>query len=245
MARKKKERPAGAPDWMVTFSDMMTLLLCFFVIIVSFSEIKKDKRFYEVMQSLRVAFGGFEGLVGTITSDNVHKNTLIERLEELELPSPVKKQGDADDPGIEGRKWRVTDVREGTKIVVGGQITFDRFGATLKTEARALIAKTADALRGQNLKIAVTGHTTREPLPPDSPYMDKMELSYARAKAVRDELEANGVRPERILCVAAGDTEPLVAQAYTQRRRAENRRVEIIVTEDAIEDYEGKAIGNE
>ncbi len=245
MARKKKEQRAGAPDWMVTFSDMMTLLLCFFVILVSMSEIKKDKKFYEVMESLRVAFGGHQALVGAVQSDNTRKNSLIEMLMELQLPSPVKKQGDTDDPGIEGRKWRVTDVRHGTKIVVGGQISFGRFSATLMPEARRLIAKTADVVRGQNFKIAVTGHATREPLPPDSPHLDKMELSYARAKAVRDELEANGVRATRILCIAAGDSEPLLAQAYTEERRAENRRVEIVVTEDTVEDYEGTPIGGD
>ena len=41
MAKKQKCPPAGAPDWMVTFSDMTTLLLCFFVLIIAFSEIKK------------------------------------------------------------------------------------------------------------------------------------------------------------------------------------------------------------
>ena len=244
MARKRKRpAPGGVPDWIVTFSDLMTLLLCFFVILVAMSEIKQDKKFFEVMQSLRVAFGGYEGLIGSIPDDNVRKNTLIERLLKLNLPSPVKKQGDTEDPGIEGKKWRVTDVRDGTKITVGGTITFERFSAILMPEARALIARTADAIRGQNLKIAVTGHTTREPIPPQSPFRDKVELSYERARAVRDELGANGVRVERILCVAAGDTEPLTAQAYTEERRRENRRVEIVVTEDTIEDYRGTPIG--
>ncbi len=239
MAKKAKKQAAGAPEWMVTFSDMMSLLLCFFVILVSMSEIKSDQKFYEVMQSLRVAFGGYEALVGAIPGENLRKNTLIQRLEELELPSPQKNEGDVEDPGIDGLKWRVTDVREGTKIVVGGLITFDRFSADLKEEARELVARAAEALRGQNLKISVTGHTTREDLPPDSPFRGKIDLSFARAQAVRDELIANGVRAERIICVAAGDSEPLAAQAYTEQRRAQNRRVEIVVTEDTVEDYEG------
>ncbi|RJP35177.1 MAG: hypothetical protein C4547_09835 [Phycisphaerales bacterium] len=239
MAKKAKKQSAGTPDWMVTFSDMMSLLLCFFVILVSMSEIKSDQKFYEVMQSLRVAFGGYEALVGAIPGENQRKNTLIERLEALELPSPQKKEGDVDDPGIDGLKWRVTDVRQGTQIVVGGLITFDRFSAELKPQAQELVAKTAEALRGQNLKIAVTGHTTREDLPPDAAFPSKLELSFARAQAVRDELIAGGVRADRIMCVAAGDSEPLVAQAYTEERRAQNRRVDIVVTEDTVEDYEG------
>ena len=48
-------RPKGAPEWLVTYGDAMTLLLCFFVIIVSMSEVKKDERFQRVMERL-VAF---------------------------------------------------------------------------------------------------------------------------------------------------------------------------------------------
>lgn len=70
-------------------------------------------------------------------------------------------------------------------------------------------------------------------------YQDANALSYARARATAQELENSGVRRVRMLLVAAGDTEPLVRQAYTERRRAINRRVEILVTEELIEEYSG------
>ncbi|MBU0718682.1 MAG: OmpA family protein, partial [Planctomycetes bacterium] len=129
--------------------------------------------------------------------------------------------------------------------VVGGRITFDRFSATLKPEARELVAKTAERLRGYNTKILVRGHTTREPLPADSLYEDVRDLSYARARAVIREFEKNGVRGVRLIAVALGDTEPVVKQAYTEERRALNRRVEILVTEDLIEDYAGSTLEDE
>ena len=69
-----------------------------------------------------------------------------------------------------------------------------------------------------------------------------MDLSIARARAVADALHRNGIRPERIRIVGAGSTEPLVAQAYTEQRRALNRRVEIIVTEAIVEDYAGRPV---
>ena len=49
-------------------------------------------------------------------------------------------------------------------------------------------------------------------------------------------------REVRLVLVAVGDTEPLVRQAYTEGRRAVNRRVEILVTEDLIEDYAGTTL---
>ncbi|RME38088.1 MAG: hypothetical protein D6788_08100 [Planctomycetota bacterium] len=237
----KQEQPEGAPEWMVTYGDAMTLLLCFFVILVSMSEIKKNERFQEVVESLRRAFGGYKGAVGAVPIQNVSTNTLISKLLELEVPIVLKHKGDADEEGIHGREFRVTNVRDGLEVVVGGRITFDRFSAVLKPRGRTLIAQTAERLRGYNTKILIRGHATREPLPEDSLYKDARDLSYARAKAVADELIRHGVRPIRLVLVAVGDTEPLVRQAYTEQRRALNRRVEILVTEELIDDYAGRA----
>jgi len=176
--------------------------------------------------------------------ENVATNVLIERLLELEIPIVRKERGDSDEEGIHGRQFRVTNVRDGIEVVVGGRITFDRFSATLKPEARDLLAKAAERLRGYNTKILVRGHATREPLPDDSLYEDARDLSYARAKAVAWELEKNGVRRIRIVPMAVGDTEPLVRQAYTEERRALNRRVEVLVTENLIDDYAGSPLAD-
>lgn len=242
---KQQEAPKGAPDWMVTYGDTMTLLLCFFVIIVSMSEVKRDQRFQQVVESLRRAFGGYVGAVGAVPVQNESTNTLITQLLELEVPVVTDEKGDADEEGIHGRKFRVTNVRDGLEVVIGGRITFERFSATLKPEARALTSKTAEKLRGYNTKILVRGHTTHESLPADSLYRDVRDLSYARAAAVADELQRAGVRAARLLLVACGDTEPLVRQAYTEDRRALNRRVEIIVTDELIDDFAGAPLSRE
>lgn len=240
--RNKQEAPAGAPDWLVTYGDAMTLLLCFFVIIVSFSEIKENERFQEVMESLKQAFGGYPGAPGKAPTTDIAANTLIARLMELELPEESEKKGDSEDEGIHGRKIRVTNVRDGIEVVVGGRIAFERFSASLLPEARELLAAAAEQIRGYNTKILIRGHATREPLPADSMYDDARDLSFARAKAVANELQRHGVRGVRQTLVAVGDSEPLVRQAYTEERRALNRRVEILVTEDLIEDYAGTTL---
>jgi len=235
----RQQTTQGAPEWLLTYGDAMTLLLCFFVILVSMSEIKQDQRFQVVMESLRRAFGGYVGSVGSLPMQDTPTNTLIQKLLELEVPIYRKEQGDSDEEGIHGKKFRVTNVREGLEVVVGGRITFGRFSATLQPEARDLLAKTAERIRGYNTKILVRGHATREPLPPDSLYENARDLSYARARAAAQVLIENGVRPVRLALVAVGDTEPLVRQAYTEERRALNRRVEVLVTEDLIDDYAG------
>lgn len=161
------------------------------------------------------------------------------------MPVRTEKMGDSEEEGIHGKKIRVTNVRNGIEVVVGGRITFERFSATLLPEGRALVAKTAERLRGYNTKILIRGHATREPLPEDSIYEDARDLSYARARAVADELEKNGVRCIRMTLVTVGNTEPLVRQVYTEERRALNRRVEILVTEDLVEDYAGSTLADD
>ena len=222
----------------------MSLLLCLFVALVSMSEVRHD-RFQQAATSLQRAFGGFQGDVGDLPVEAESLNTLIAKLSELEVPKFTDKKGDSPDEGIRGRNFRVTNVREGLQIVVGGKISFDRFGANLKPEARELVAQTAERIRGYNTRIVVRGHATREPLPDGAPFKDARDLSYARAKAVARELEEAGVRRVRILVVAVGDGEPLARQAYTEERRALNRRVEILVTEDLVDDYAGSSLADE
>ena len=235
MPKKKPKQEAGIPEWVVTFGDMMSLLLCFFVIIVSMSEIKKDEKFQQVMQSLRKAFGN-SGEIHAVMTEPLDPNSLLQKLQEIVIP-PKPAHGDADDPGIQGRVFRVTDVREGIHVEIGGRITFDRFSDVLKPEAERLIEQVAAKTVGHNTIIKITGHTTREPLPKDSAWSDQWALSYARADAVKRVLVRNGIRPARIRLVAAGAEAPVLRQAYEEREIALNRRVEIVVTEATIDDY--------
>lgn len=254
MPVRKAEISQGAPGWVVTYADFVTVLLCFFIALVSMGDIKKE-RFQQAVESLQGAFGGFTGFRGgsETTSDYGNpKNTLIQRLSELETPPAKNKTGDSEnrgrnttEEGMRGQEFCVTTVRDGLRIVIGGPIAFDRFGAELKPEARELIANTAERIRGYHTKVLVRGHATNEPLSPGSPFRNPRDLSYARANAVARELEENGVRAARIQAVAAGDTEPLVRQAYTEERRVLNRRVEILVTEDLVNDYDGSMSADE
>ena len=115
MARREKKVSKGAPDWMVTYGDMMTLLLCFFVILLSMSEMKKDKKFHEVMDSIRAAFG-YDGTIGVVPIMATSKNSLVEQLNKVVLPDNTKHEGDSDEEGIDGRVFRVTNVRDGVQL---------------------------------------------------------------------------------------------------------------------------------
>lgn len=242
MGVKKPVAPSGAPEWMCTFSDLMSLLLCLFILILAFSEVKQDRKYAEAVESLRTTFGGDAQLTGSVLQLLDPKNTLIQRLTAVDVSAWDRKEGDAEEQGVEGKHWRVTDIRKGVRVEIGGKISFERFSATLMPGAQRLIVGASESIRGLTSKVTVRGHATREPLPPDAAYSDPTDLSYARAKAVAEELVRNGVDPKRIRIEACGDSEPLVAQAYTPERLAQNRRVEIIVTEDTVDEYRGEPI---
>ena len=239
MPKKKKPPPAGAPEYMVTYGDMMTLLLCFFVIIVSMSEMKEDQKFQQALESIKRALG-LSGGIGVTAAQVPPTNTITQQLNTLILRKPELNEGKTVDDGIEGQDPSVTMVRDGLQYTIGGKISFETGRARLLDGARTHLAEFAPSLRGFNYKIRVRGHATPKPAKLYAPFKSLDELSFARATAVKDFLVEQGVREERITVEACGASEPLRAQAYDEESRAINRRVSIIVTESLVEEYEGR-----
>jgi chemotaxis protein MotB len=226
---------------MVTFSDTMGLLLCFFIALVSMSEIRRD-RFHQAVDSIHRAFGGV-GRPRDGISARPEKNSLLDRL----LALGANPTAPEPDDSIEAlrRSIRVIRHAKGLEIVVSGETCFDPVSATLKSEAKEMIAKVADLLHGYDTKLVVRGHAEQLPLPPDAMYRNGRDLSYARAAAVADELQQRGIRGARLSVVATGDTEPLIKQANSDSEHALNRRVQILVTEDLADDIaEGEPVSS-
>ncbi|MBN1436461.1 MAG: OmpA family protein [Sedimentisphaerales bacterium] len=238
MAKKQKKAPEGAPDWMVTYGDMMTLLLCFFVILVSLSEIKQDERFQEAMESIKRAFG-YMGGAGAVPSQDMPTNSMVSSLEEIVSRRFQLQEGQSSDEGIEGESSSVVNIRQGPDFVIGGRIAFEMGRARLLEGAQEELRSFAARVIGMNTKIRVRGHAMMKPEELYAPYASLDDLSYARAVAVKAFLVSLGIREERITLEACGAGELLRTQAYDEESRAMNRRVEIIVTENLIEDYQG------
>ena len=236
MAKKKcKCPPEGAPAWMLTYGDMMTLLLCFFVLIVSFSEIKKEDRWQAVVEEIQKAFG-MKGGGGKLPTKDDPALSLIERVEAMRLEfNTIPKHSNTDDPGMEGREREVTTVRRGMLFAVGGRVTFEPGSADLDQQARRRLRQAAELIRGRNHVVEGRGHTAMGELGHAAGYDDLRELSLARAKAVEDYLTSDevGLRPERFRLVAVADREPLQHRGYQAAEQVNNRRVEV---------FEGEAL---
>jgi len=241
MAKDKcKCPPAGAPEWVVTYGDMMTLLLCFFVILVSLSEIKKEDQYRAVVEAVQKAFG-MKGGGGAMPTKENPEMSLIERLDEVQLQRKKETEhSNADDPGIEGREREVTRVRDGQKFAVGGRITFEPGASELTSLAKRSLRTVAAEFRGNNTKIELTGHAASREISVNSQYKDLWTLSFARAKAVMDYLvsEEVGIRSERIRLVANANYEPVKKKVFGWAQLEPNRRVEIYVIEALVSDFD-------
>ncbi len=240
MGKKCKCPPVGAPEWVLTYGDMMSLLLCFFIILVALSEIKKEDEYRAIVAEVKKAFG-MKGGGGKIPSTDDPKLSLMKRLEELQLrQSPHKQPSNTDDPGMDGKNPQVTRVREGMLFTQGGRVTFEPGSADLTNKAIRDLQSVAGLVRGYNNKIEVRGHAATMELGVQSAYPDLWTLSYARAKAVMDYLASSeiGIRSDRIRLVANADSEPLVQRVYTPAGQEPNRRAEILVMEALTRDFQ-------
>ena len=239
MAKKKKQAEEGAPLWVVTYGDMMSLLLCFFVILVAMSEVKKDETYRKVMESIKEAFG-YAGGIGTVPTNDSPENSMVAQLETITIKNMDMKVGESPDDGMEGRSTTVRKIREGLEFTLGGLTAFDEAGASLLPDAKRDLDFISGHIIGQNTKLEIRGHTAREVIAMDSTtYQDDWDLSYARARAVAEYLRDKGIRMERVRLTACGASEPIKVQAYDTKSKASNRRVEIIVTEALVQEFTG------
>jgi chemotaxis protein MotB len=224
---------------MVTYGDMMTLLLCFFVLLLAMSEIREDEKFQEVVESIQQAFG-YQSGVGVIPGRMPSRTVFMQPNRKMHIPNLDNYLGEIATDSIQEESVKAQTVRDGVKIIVGGKVSFKRFDASLTTSAVEALTRVAEMIRGHSNKVEIYGHTTNEPLPADSEFSSFRQLSYARAATVGELLIEAGLDRRQLRFVACGDTEPLVAQAYIEEARAVNRRVEILVREADVKDFQGK-----
>ena len=239
MAKRKKKEAAGVPEYMVTYGDMMTLLLCFFVIIVSMSEVKENERFQKVMESIKRAFG-YAGGAGHIPGTAPPTNSMTSLFTDLTTHRADMRRGKSAEDGIEGQNPSVQTIRPGTTFNFGGTVAFEPGRARLLDGVKRRLDAFAENIRGYNFKMRISGHATPKPQSHYAPFESLNDLSHARAEAVRKYLIEKGLRPERLTTEACGANDPLKRQAYDEDTKAMNRRVSIIVTEKLVKDYQGE-----
>ena len=225
MAKRKEDPPEGAPEWLLTYGDMITLVLCFFVLLFSMSEIKADK-LTRTMQAFQSQFGVLPRFKASVQIF-VQPRTLTQ------TEANVLRNGP---PGV-NLNVEAIDQGKKMKIAIAGKQLFRQNEAILLPAGRTYLQTyIAPELKGYENKIEVRGHTAAAPSGTESSFRDEWELSYARAYAVmRYLVDTCGIEERRFRVVAAGSTEPITSN-LTPMGQERNRRVEIVMTEEFISD---------
>jgi chemotaxis protein MotB len=136
------------------------------------------------------------------------------------------------------RKPSLIAIHDGNRQMEGTVITFAADSAELDEEAKEKLKRLIPSLLGKRYKIEIRGHAMRRPLPPDSPYADAWQLSYARCVATMKFLEQQGVDPELIRLSQAGVYEPFTLRLEPEKQ-ALNARVELYVLSEFADDLMG------
>jgi chemotaxis protein MotB len=204
--------------WAVTYGDLMSYLMIFFLVLFSFSIAKTDKtktrKYEESLVNIQKAFGG------KIDDKRVERAKAQER--EDTVADKIKQSMESSQMSnlvqIDSNERRV-------RLVLTEAVLFDSGRAVLKERAKEVLKPILDELKKVPNDVLVEGHTDNVPIHKGR-YATNWELSMARAYSVIGFMEENGMNPKRLAGSGYGENRP-AAENTTVAGRAKNRRIEI------------------
>ncbi len=232
--RKRNKSPEETGSWMDTYGDMVTLLLCFFVLLYSISTIDQAK-WVQIVQSfnpeaVEEAQQSLEEGASGSSSENVNLNSFDNLYEQL------KASVDAAGLSSEVELYKGDGY---TFITFRNSVFFDGDSSVIREEGKVILDQFSAIVSGvsEEIKeIQVLGHTTQEdPNSPNNPEVDRMLSAERSARVVAYVQQRTNISPDKLVSVGYGQYRP-IAPFDTEENRAKNRRVEIIITKsDAVQ----------
>jgi chemotaxis protein MotB len=230
MAKKKKYPVEYMPNteaWMTTFADLISLMLTFFILLISMSTMDKTG-LADIETSFRDAVSVFNAGDGTelqmIPPFAMQK--MISR-QEMMLAMRQNSHLMLKNSALE-HKVKGIIIKGRLYLRIPDSVLFNKGSATLKPEQIRALKKLAQMLALMPGKIRVQGHTNVNPDLSDSKFSDPWTMSLARAASVLHVLEGEGVDPARLSLAGYGPSRPVSTEA-TPFGRSKNRRVEIMI----------------
>jgi chemotaxis protein MotB len=225
----KKEDTKGA--WMVTFTDLVSLLLTFFVMLFSMSTVQIDK-WEAVTDSLSTTLNPTKTeAVATTTAEYNISTVFRQRAINLEYLQAVLDEKVAGDPILGRTLIQLLDDR--LLISLPGDLLFGSGSKTLSPRAIETMLKIGDVLRHVSNQVVITGHTDPEPAAGQD-YASNWELSLFRAIAVGNALRKSGFTQD-FLAYGYGDSGYDQLPAIPEEQKtALARRVDIMVLQTGV-----------
>lgn len=254
MGKSKVEKDTSE-RWLLTYADLMNLLLILFIIFFAMSQVDTQK-FQQLSQSLGMAFGNGSASLSAIQGGG-SGNSLIDF--PATAPSPVipsqleEQQMEAIQGEIsqmvksEGLSADVSVVMHdrGIVITINEKVLFKSGSSEIEKESQEKVIKIGKDILSQiqNKYIRVEGHTDNVPIK-SVLFPSNWELSAARATNVlRILVEQAGIDPKTISAVGYGEYTPLVPNTSDQNR-AKNRRVDIVILRESFSQGEASTDNN-
>jgi len=239
MARKKKADEPTPSTWLNTYSDMITLCLCFFVILFNPDEVTQAQ-LDAISDSVRQ--GGIGSMAGGFTLSagrNADLGNTIMALPSMErgrvMGTAMRKAVSVFSPEIRSNKIKVTHDERGLVITLAGDAFFYPASARINIEAtRDILLRLGTYLASPELrgrKFRIEGHTDDTAVDPNGPWEDNWQLSVERSRAVLRYLSDLGINENNFQIAGFAATVP-VSSNDTEEGRANNRRVDVIILDE-------------
>jgi chemotaxis protein MotB len=264
-SRKRGGRRRGGPAaeggederWLLTYADMITLLMALFMVLFSISSVNTSK-FETLQRALDEAFSGriLPGGKGITEAGGAEKSTEMAQASPPipalkvvgQMPQTAAQTVAQEDEDFEALKHKIdtyakqhgisnqidTTLRQRGLVirVLTDKLLFDTSEAIVKPPGGALLGRVAHLLTADNHAIAVEGHTDSLPISTDR-YPSNWELSTARASSVVRTLAGAGVLARRFEAAGYAALHPIDSNT-TDNGRSRNRRVEIVLLRQGL-----------
>ena len=235
--RRQEESSGGSPEWLTTYSDLVTLLLCFFILLFSFSSVDAEK-----FRTIMASFQGGSGVLDGGTSLDIPINTIEDYMDvESDLKSLIEHLDEYVETLGLGERLEIKPEERGIVIRFMDNVLFDSGSAEIKPESLEILKSVAELLNREEFssrQIKVEGHTDSDPILRSSKFPTNWELSSARATNVlRYLVEVEGIEGIRISSSGYSYYRAILPND-TPENKAKNRRVDIVILRDAYVELE-------
>ena len=239
MARKKKQAEEASQLWMTTYTDMVQLMLCFFVALFNPEDVDSSQIAAMISTFQNRGLGANIGGNTLSSGMSADLGNTINSLPSMErgraLGMALRRAVSLFQPEVRSNKVKVTQDERGLVISLASDAFFNPASARVNIdETREILVRVAALLNSNEVggrKARIEGHTDAVDVDPAGPWQDNWQLSAERARAVLRYLADFGVDERRFQVAGFADTMP-VSSNESPEGRAYNRRVDIVIIDE-------------
>jgi len=236
------EESRSVPPWIITFADMVTLLMVFFILLFAIGTVEQDK-WRQIKESLREALGadaieelgtrqGLDVIQTQVDEQTVHAVDEVGAMVNREMEDIISEVEEFVFKNKLSGEVRVSSDERGAVITISDVVVFPPGSADMTSRGRKTLRQVFDVLKQFNYNVKVEGHTDNTPIH-TLRYPSNWELSASRAAEVAHMLIDDGYPPERLSVEGFAEFRPIVPNTSAQNR-SRNRRIEVVYQRGSI-----------